>query len=100
MDYYGRNLNELPTTQYDKDYWDKIHSRLIVFKDKYDQLIAYCVLEPGLDFIKKEHKLNYGKEFRTRKYKFTPGNMTNFDEISSDLFDILSLNGQDIKTIN
>ena len=91
---------KLNIKDYNKDYWDKIHSRLIVFKDKYDQLIAYCVLEPGLDFIKKEHKLNYGKEFRTRKYKFTPGNMTNFDEISSDLFDILSLNGQDLKTIN
>ena len=84
---------------YDPDYWDIIHSRLLVFKDDIDQLINYCVLEPGMDFIKKDRKIKYGRAFRDRKYKFTPGTEVNLSEMDSDLKKISGLKGYEIKNV-
>ena len=71
----------------------------MLFKDNFDQLIAYCVVESGMDFIKKEMKLNYGVEYRSRKYTFTPGVEVNFDETRKDIEQISSINGEIYRNI-
>lgn len=79
----------------DVDSWDIKHSRLMLFKDKYDQILSYCVVESGVDFIKKEKKDHYEffRQFRTRKYTFTPGSDVNFEETKRDIDQINSIKG-------
>ena len=63
---YLNNLKSLPGKIYIKDYdpdaWVDLHSRLLIFKDEFDQLIAYFIVEPGLDFIKLENVNFYKKK--------------------------------------
>jgi hypothetical protein len=81
------------------DSWDIKHARLMLFKDNFDQLIAYCVVESGMDFIKKERKNSYGKAYRSRKYTFTPGAEVNFDETKNDIEQINSIKGEIFRNI-
>lgn len=103
---YLNNLKSLPGKIYIKDYdpdaWVDLHSRLLIFKDEFDQLIAYFIVEPGLDFIKLENVNFYKKKGKkgqyslTKKfrYRFTPGTKDNFyDKISLDLMSIKEKSG-------
>lgn len=78
----------------DDDNWDIKHSRLMLFKDHDNQLLAYCVVEQGMDFIKREKKNYYGKKFKKRIYTFTPGNVVNFDETLKDITQITNIYGK------
>ena len=102
---YLNNLKSLPGKIYIKDYdpdaWVDLHSRLLILKDEFDQLIAYFIVEPGLDFIKLENVNFYKKKGKkdnilTKKfrYRFTPGTKDNFyDKISLDLIGIKEKSG-------
>lgn len=103
---YLNNLKSLPGKIYIKDYdpdaWVDLHSRLLIFKDEFDQLISYFIVEPGLDFIKLENVNFYKKRGKkgqyslTKKfrYRFTPGTKDNFyDKISLDLMSIKEKSG-------
>jgi len=96
VDQLKKTNAKLLIKNYAIDYWDLQHSRVFVFKDEFNQLISYCIFEPGADFIKKQHKSNYGSQYRVRNYKFTPGNKTNFDSVNSIMQILSKLKGREL----
>lgn len=101
---YIQNLKSINATitikKYDQEDWDIKHSRLILFKDLDDQLLAYCVVEQGMDFIKEEAKNHYQKSFKKRIYTFTPGADVNFDQTIMDIAQISEIEGKTFVNYN
>jgi len=100
--------SELIIKNYGSDIWTDLHSRLIIFKDDFNQLVSYFVVEPGVDFIKLENVDHYckkgkdGKYQRVNKfkYRFTPGTKDNYNsKISADLKKINKQSGFQLQNI-
>tara|TARA_Y100000389_G_scaffold203059_1_gene250285 strand:- start:924 stop:1982 length:1059 start_codon:yes stop_codon:yes gene_type:complete len=91
-----KTSSKLLIKNYNLDSWDMLHSRVIVFKDEFNQLICYCVFEPGADFVKKKHKSHYKRSYRVRNYKFTPGNRTNYGLMNSNIQALSNLDGSEL----
>ena len=91
---------KISVKKFDHEDWDIKHSRLILFKDSNDQLIAYCVVEQGMDFIKEEIKNHYQKSFKKRIYTFTPGADVNFEQTMLDMKQISEIRGKTFANYN
>ena len=98
--------SKLIIKDYNPDIWVELHSRLIIFKDGFNQLISYFIIEPGVDFIKLEDVTHYSKKGKNGlyektnkfRYRFTPGNRNNFNsKIDVDLQKISKQSGIELK---